>query len=66
MRIKRETFVKQYLRWLESHLQAVLPEEASEFRMVEITRRQHHHDVNHLLSTMKALGKLKDKPKEVV
>lgn len=53
MRIKKEEFINQYLTWMRSHLGEVLPPEASEFRMVEVTRRQHHHDVNHLLAMMK-------------
>lgn len=53
MRIKKEEFINQYLTWMRSHLEEVLPSEASEFRMVEVTRRQHHHDVNHLLAMMK-------------
>lgn len=53
MRIKKHEFIERYTGWLQKHLQEVLPPEASEFRMVEITRRQHHHDVNHLLTMMK-------------
>lgn len=53
MRIKRDKFIEQYTTWLKSHLVEILPEEATEFRMVELARRQHHHDVNHLLAVMK-------------
>lgn len=53
MRVKKEQFIKEYTTWVKQHLNDVLPDEASEFRMIELTRRQHHHDVNCLLKLMK-------------
>lgn len=46
--MKRDEFINHYVDGMKKHLQHVLPQEAPERRMIEITRRQHHHDVNFL------------------
>ena len=56
MRVKKDVFIEQYVSWLKTHLSDILPKEASEFRMVELARRQHNHDINHLINAMKSTG----------
>lgn len=58
--ISQEEFIKYYCRWLANQLKEVLPEKASEFRMLEIARRQHHHDVKHLLQRIRAFKETKE------
>ena len=48
----KQEFIQKYTSWLESRLQAVLPENAEEYRMVEVARRQTNYRVKYLLRSM--------------
>lgn len=50
--MKKQDFIKQYTSWLERRLQAVLPENAEEYRMVEVARRQTAYRVKYILRSM--------------
>lgn len=54
-RVKREAFIEEYVAWIRFRLAGVLPAEAPKYRMVELTRRQHHSSVADLAASMEAL-----------
>jgi hypothetical protein len=50
--MNKTEFIQKYTSWLETRLQAVLPENAEEYRMVEVARRQTAYRVNYILRSM--------------
>ena len=60
--MKRSEIIERYITFMSKHLEVVLPENASEYRMTEIIRRQHHRDVRYLIQQMEVYNGKRKKP----